>query len=156
MGAGMLTLLTWGASFIRYCTVTVWFGLKFNWWQHVEIPFLVHPWCFNHKCTNFGMSFSSPTIIETSLPLLVQTWSGQVAHWWLLWEKEVPGHKRKSTPMAMAQKAATPTQIYSTATTSECGFRYASRGCFVSMVWAVGACSLPPCKFYFLMAWKIR
>ena len=56
MGAGMLMLLTWGPSFICCYTVTVWFGLKFNWWQHVEIPFLVHPWCFNHKCTNFGMS----------------------------------------------------------------------------------------------------
>ena len=58
--------------------------------------FVVHPWCCDHKCNNFGTPFSSPTIIKTSLPPSVQTWSGQAAHWWLLWEEAVscsPGSK---------------------------------------------------------------
>ena len=45
----------------------------------------------------------------------------------------------KAVLCVVLQKAATLTQIYSTATTSECGFRCASRGCFVSMVGAVDA-----------------
>ena len=54
------------------------------------------------------------------------------------------------------QKAATSTQIYFTATTSECCFGSATRGGFVSIVRAVDARSLPPRKFHFPMSWKIR
>ena len=74
-------------------------------------------------------------------------------HWHRQWFEWLPQSVKNRVSTAVLcvvvlQKAATDLP---TTTTSKWSFGTATRGHFVSMVQAVGACSLPPCNFYFLV-----
>ena len=75
-------------------------------------------------------------------------------HWHRQWFEWLPQSVKNRVSTAalcvVLQKAATDLP---TMTTSKWSFGNATRGHFMSMVQAVGACSLPPCNFYFESWW---
>ena len=94
------------------------------------------------SCLHFKLLWC---VCQLSQPVKQVHW-----HWqWFEWlPQSVKNRVSTAVPCVVFQKAATDLP---TTTTSKWSFGTVTRGRFVSMVQAVGACSLPPCNFYFLV-----